>query len=170
MTIARATAVELVQHIYDLQRTVRCASAAAEIATQLGAAMEGVLRFVGEGGESRASDIAGRLGVGTSALSRHIAELAELGLISRRQDPDDGRAQLLSLTAAGELHLAGVGTHRAEAVQRLLADWSDVEASEACRTVGHLNASLRDAIKVSSRPSKAASNQNHPSLTVAGVN
>jgi DNA-binding MarR family transcriptional regulator len=170
MTIQRGTAVELVRSIFDLQRTLRCATAVAEMATELGIALEGVLRFVGEGGESRASDIAARLGVGASALSRQVSDLAELGLINRRPDPEDGRAQLLSLSASGQGYLADIGTHRAETVQRMLAGWSEAEAAEANRTVEHLNLSLRAAIKVSSRATKSGTNHKQPSLTAAGVN
>ena len=170
MTIASTTAMELVHHIFDLQRTVRCAAATAEVATDLGLAMEGVLRFVGEGGESRASDIAERLGIGASAQSRQISELAVAGLINRRPDPEDGRAQLLSLTAAGDQYLFDIGRHRVETVQRMLSGWSEEEASEASRAVDHLNASLRAAINSSTRATKAGSHHEQPSTTSAGVN
>ena len=170
MAIANSTAVELVHHIFDLQRTVRCAAGMAQMATELGVAMEGVLRFVGEGRESRASDIAARLGVGASALSRQISELADLNLINRRPDPEDRRAQLLSLTAAGEQYLIDIGRHRVETVQRMLSDWSEAEASAAAAAVDHLNTSLRAAITHSVRAAKTGSTHEQPSMTAAGVN
>ena len=52
--------------------------------------VQGVMRFIGEG-ETRATHLATRLGVSAPVLSRHIADLEELGLVVRRPDPADGQ-------------------------------------------------------------------------------
>ena len=75
-------------------------------------ALQGVLRFVGEG-ESRATALAERLGVSAPVLSRHIAELEEQGYVVRRPDPEDGRAQLIALSAAGVEKLRAIEDQRA---------------------------------------------------------
>jgi DNA-binding MarR family transcriptional regulator len=49
----------------------------------------------------------GRLAlVSKPRLSVHVAELESQGLVDRRQDPDDGRATIITLTAAGRRDLA----------------------------------------------------------------
>ncbi|WP_349640210.1 MarR family winged helix-turn-helix transcriptional regulator [Saxibacter everestensis] len=132
-------------HILDLQRTLRSVNAAR--LSDLGVALEGVLRYVGEGGESRASAVAARLGVGAPALSRQIADLEERGLVVRRPDPADGRAHLLSLSETGRGYLAEVERRRAETIQELLAGWSESEVSAAATSIEHLSAALRAALE-----------------------
>jgi DNA-binding MarR family transcriptional regulator len=169
MAVDRSTAADLVHTIFDLQRTLRCATASSARPTDLGLALEGVLRFVGEGGRSRASDIAGRLGIGPSALSRQVAELEEHGMLLRQPDPADGRAHLLSLSIEGEAYLREVEGRRAAAVQDMLSGWSEEEACATDRTLEHLTAALRSAINRNSRP-RTGTTQDQKSATLSGVN
>src|SRR4051795_12974263 len=60
------------------------------------------LGALAEHGELRMGALAGELGLDTSVVSRTVATAESLGLVSRRPDPRDGRACLLSLTPAGE--------------------------------------------------------------------
>lgn len=50
---------------------------------------------------ARASDLAAQLGITTASLSDSISALATKGLATRRPDPSDGRAQLVTPTAEG---------------------------------------------------------------------
>ncbi|MFD1213066.1 MarR family winged helix-turn-helix transcriptional regulator [Arthrobacter sp. GCM10027362] len=157
MSVTPDTASALVHSIFDLQRAIRCAAGTAARHSDLGLAVEGVLRMIGTAGEARASDLAARLGVGTSALSRQVAELEEHGLVLRRPDPADGRAHLLSLSPEGKERLASVERRRTETIQELLSGWDEDRAHEAARIIEELNAALRAA-------------QDHASATLAGVN
>ena len=47
------------------------------------------------------SDLATRLGVTKQAAGQIVTDMEERGLVSRRPDPDDGRARLLDLTPEG---------------------------------------------------------------------
>ena len=129
MAVAPDTAADLVYHIFDLQRVVRCVATASFRGQDTGVALQGVLRFVGEG-ESRATHLAERLGVSAPVLSRHIADLEEQGYVVRRQDPDDGRAQLVALSPPGRRNSAEIEEHRAATLQGYLSDWSEEDAED----------------------------------------
>ena len=88
-------------------------------------------------GGRRASDLADRLGVSRQAVAQVVAVLEAGGLVERRDDPDDARAKLIVLTAAGraalrdvraenqalERHWAGlIGEERLGEFRRTLAD------------------------------------------------
>ena len=142
MSVASNTAANLVYQIFDLQRAVRCVAAVNVRGQDTGVALQGVLRFVGEG-ESRATHLAERLGVSAPVLSRHIAELEEQGYVVRRPDPLDGRAQLVALSASGVEKLRSIEDQRAAALQGLLADWTEDDAEDTARTLKKLAESLR---------------------------
>src|SRR5690348_1074707 len=57
-------------------------------------------------GPQRAGMLALHLQVGAPVISRQVASLAAQGLVVRRADPDDGRAELVTLTDAGRDRLA----------------------------------------------------------------
>ncbi len=145
MSVGQHTAAELVHHIFDLQRALRGVTAAGMKYSELGPAHTGVLFFIGEGGPMRASALAGRLGIGPSALSRQLADLEQYGFVVRSPDPLDGRACLLSLSGEGEKYLAETYERRAETLREILSDWTEGEAEAASQSVQHLTAALRSA-------------------------
>lgn len=142
MTVKSDTAVDLVYQIFDLQRAVRCIANASFKGQETGVALQGVLRFVGEG-ETRATRLAERLGVSAPVLSRHIADLEEQGFVVRRQDPDDGRAQLVALSPAGAERLHRIEEQRVAALQELLHGWSEEDADATAQTLRKLTESLK---------------------------
>ncbi|MEZ2389364.1 MarR family winged helix-turn-helix transcriptional regulator [bacterium RCC_150] len=157
MAVASSTATELVHQIFDLQRVLRCI-----VATSLakdgdvGFALQGVLRFIGEG-ESRATKLASRLGVSAPVLSRHIAELEDLGLVIRRPDPADGRAQLVALSEAGMQKVHDFEEQRSLNLRAYLAEWSEEDALEAGQVLEKLTATLNHSV----RATTAGSHHSH---------
>src|SRR6476661_10088636 len=137
MAVEPNTAAELVRQIFDLQRAVRCVAMSNSRGLEAGIALQGVLRFVGEG-ESRATHLAARLGVSAPVLSRHIADLEEHGYVVRRPDPEDGRAQLIALSAAGTEKLRVIEDQRTATIQDLLQDWSQDDVELTARTLEKL--------------------------------
>ncbi|WP_411375647.1 MarR family winged helix-turn-helix transcriptional regulator [Arthrobacter sp. MPF02] len=146
MALAPDTAAGLVYQIFDLQRAVRCIATANVRGQDTGVALQGVLRFVGEG-EVRATKLAEKLGVSAPVLSRHIAELEEQGFVVRRQDPDDGRAQLVALTASGAEKLRHIEEQHTAVLQDYLRDWSEEDAGSAAQTLQKLTESLKKSAR-----------------------
>ncbi|MFC8521452.1 MarR family winged helix-turn-helix transcriptional regulator [Pseudarthrobacter sp. NPDC057230] len=107
----------------------------------MGTALQFVLRLVSEG-ECRAAGLAARLGIGAPVLSRHIAELEEKGLVVRRKDPDDGRAQLVAITPWGLESLRLLEAQRSAVFQEHLWDWNDEDALSAAKTLHRLTQSF----------------------------
>ncbi|PYC66090.1 MarR family transcriptional regulator [Streptomyces tateyamensis] len=75
------------------------------------------LTRLGADGTSSASALAAAERVRPQSMAATLAALDQDGLISRRPDPEDGRRQLVSLTAAGQEWVAG----RRQARQEWLA-------------------------------------------------
>ncbi|MET4589653.1 MarR family winged helix-turn-helix transcriptional regulator [Arthrobacter sp. 754] len=146
MAVAPDTAADLVSRIFDLQRVVRCVANASFRGMDTGVALQGVLRFVGEG-EARATHLAERLGVSAPVLSRHIADLEMQGYVIRRQDPDDGRAQLVALSPAGVDKLRQIEQHRTATLQDYLSNWSQGDAEDTARTLARLTESLKHSAR-----------------------
>ena len=71
----------------------------------------------------RLSDVAAGLKVAVPTVSRQVRQLEELGLVSRSQDPIDGRAILLQVTAAGVDALRRMRTEWGRTVAEILASW-----------------------------------------------
>ena len=113
---------------------------------------------------------AARLGIGNSAMSRQVAELEEHGLIVRRPDPADGRAYLLTLSDEGRERLESVEQRRTETIRQLLSGWDEDRARKAARAIEDLDAALRETAPLPPRATKAGSDQDHKSATLAGVN
>jgi DNA-binding MarR family transcriptional regulator len=62
-----------------------------------------VLHSLSRGGPMRLTDLLVTEQIRQPALTSLVAKLEAAGLVSRRPDPGDGRAALLSLTTAGEM-------------------------------------------------------------------
>jgi DNA-binding MarR family transcriptional regulator len=65
----------------------------------------------------RLGELAEEEGVSAPSLTRIVNGLTDLGLVARRPDPDDGRAQLVALTDAGAAMITS-GQHSRVAVLR----------------------------------------------------
>jgi len=72
---------------------------------------------------TRGSDLAAHFGVGRATVSRQLARLEDLGLISRVVDPDDTRGQLISLTEEGDRRFHQARSARVHALAEALRDW-----------------------------------------------
>jgi len=76
-----------------------------------------ILALQSPAGGGRLSDVAAGLRVAVPTVSRQVRQLEELGLVVRSQDPIDGRAILLEVTAAG-----------VDALQRMRGEWQKTVA------------------------------------------
>jgi DNA-binding MarR family transcriptional regulator len=92
----------------------------------LGPSTTATLTTVVHLGPIRTGDLAAREGVSAPTMTRIVSALVSEGYVSREPDPDDGRACLVTATAAGERAIREVRSARfnalLERVQRLPAD------------------------------------------------
>jgi DNA-binding MarR family transcriptional regulator len=91
-----------------------------------------------EQGPLRASVLAEVTLSDPSTISRQVAHLAELGFVERRRDPQDGRACLLAITAAGKEALAERRRSRDEYLARVMTGWSERDRRRVAALVDRL--------------------------------
>ena len=59
---------------------------------------------------TRLTEIARRAGTSKQAVAQLVADLEQMGMVSRRPDPDDGRAKRVTFTRRGQnMMLRGIG-------------------------------------------------------------
>jgi len=75
-------------------------------------------------GPLHAREVAEYLAIDKSLVSRTVKQLEELGLVSRRSDPDDGRACFLEVTHATRQRVAEVRAADQRLLQERMAEWS----------------------------------------------
>ena len=76
----------------------------------------------------RVSAVADSIHSDVSTVSRQVTHLVQHGLVEKIVDPQDGRAQLLSISPAGRQVLDILNQRRGEWFERLLHTWSDDDA------------------------------------------
>jgi len=84
-----------------------------------------LLRELHDAGPERLTVMAARLGLDTSTVSRQIAMLETAGLVRRDPDPDDRRAHLVGVSAAGERALRETRAARRRLFDDVMAGWSE---------------------------------------------
>jgi DNA-binding MarR family transcriptional regulator len=84
-------------------------------------------------------DLAARLGVDASTMTRQIAVMENIGLIHRSADPDDGRVSLIELSPAGRRKMRTVQRARRERLHDLFAGWTKREQLEFGQLIGRFN-------------------------------
>ena len=111
----------------------------------------------------RMSDLADRTGLSPSRITRVVDNIAEDGLVERRQGSADGRSTLATLTRAGLARLRRAYPHHLQSVRQNVFDHlspEDVRAiapvlSRLATAVDALNPALpRQADQRSNRPAK----------------
>ncbi|MFI7504999.1 MarR family winged helix-turn-helix transcriptional regulator [Streptomyces sp. NPDC049687] len=89
-----------------------------------------LLRQVADSEPLRPGELAQRLGVEASHVTRTVQQLQKAGYVTRVPDPDDGRAQRIQLTDAGREAVDRVRDAGARGMQLALSDWSPKELGQ----------------------------------------
>jgi DNA-binding MarR family transcriptional regulator len=86
-----------------------------------------------------------------STVSRQVSTLVELGFVMRGPDPDDGRAQALTLTDEGRALLHAIRNDRDRWLQGLLADWDDDDVVAFSQYLRHFASDLEASLRTPTR-------------------
>lgn len=95
-------------------------------------------------GTFRPSDLAAQMRLDVSTISRHLHSLEQQGMVQRSADPDDARAQRISITARGAEVINCMMEHRAEMIGDAVAHWSKVDRDALGRLLRRLSDDLCD--------------------------
>lgn len=105
-------------------------------------------------GPARVGTLAELAQVDASVVSRQVAQLEQAGLVERHRDPDDGRAQRLSVTDEGHRVLAESRDRLTAILADRLSGWDAAELETVSDSLRRL---LDDLTLHPSRPERAGS-------------
>lgn len=97
-------------------------------------------------GPLRVSALADAIHSDVSTVSRQVSTLVDLGFVTRGPDPDDGRAQALTLTDEGTALLHAIRDDRDRWLQGLLADWDDADVVSFSQHLRHFATDLEASL------------------------
>jgi DNA-binding MarR family transcriptional regulator len=120
---------------------------AARVHPDLDAAAYPLLVRVGNTPGIRSSELADHVGVGRATISRQVRRLEDLGLISRRPDPDDSRGQQLELTAEGSRRLAEAQDARRAWLRAAMSSWDADDVATLATSLERLNQTLDEVTR-----------------------
>ena len=89
-------------------------------------------------GGIRLTELADRAQLSLAATSELVNDLADLGYLTRRPDPADGRAKLIDLTKRGRDLMADAGSRVADIEHRWSALAGERNFNQMCRTMQRL--------------------------------
>lgn len=107
-----------------------------------------LLSLSGADGRLRRVDLAERLGMSQSSVTRLLAPLEKIGLVRRERDPNDRRAAFAELTGAGRRVAAEAAATAREAAEDLLRGWPASELDALAGGVTRLAAGMPSIIPV----------------------
>jgi DNA-binding MarR family transcriptional regulator len=93
----------------------------------------------------RISDIAARVELDSSTVSRQIKSLEDRGLVERTTDPADGRASLVQLSEQGRQTMHAAFQRRFQRIEGVLEAWSERDRADLRRLLIRLAADLQAA-------------------------
>jgi DNA-binding MarR family transcriptional regulator len=95
------------------------------------------------GGRLRRVDLAERLDLSQSGVTRMLAPMEKVGWVGRADDPRDGRVGYVVLTAAGRRLVKDGAKTLTQQAATLFGDlWTDDELATLARLLGRLTANL----------------------------
>ncbi|MFF2129426.1 MarR family winged helix-turn-helix transcriptional regulator [Streptomyces olivochromogenes] len=92
-----------------------------------------LLRQMADSDPLRPGELAARLEVEASHITRQVRQLQKAGYVSRAPDPDDRRAQRIELTPAGRDAIDRIRATSSRGMQMALAEWTPAELQRLAR-------------------------------------
>lgn len=88
-------------------------------------------------------DLASRVGVDYTTVSRQVTKLEKLGLLARRGNPADGRIRESVVTDKGKEITDLIDSARERMARRILVDWEEEDLATLTRLIGRFADALR---------------------------
>ncbi|MDI3331342.1 MAG: MarR family winged helix-turn-helix transcriptional regulator [Micrococcus sp.] len=145
-SLGRDTADKMLTALQAFERVVRWGFRSHQHPDDPGPAAQATLFFLQRHQPVRAKDIADWLGIGAAPMSRQLADLEAQGLVVRTPDPDDARAALTSLTAAGQDAVRDLRDRRVTVLQQALSGLDEAEARRFITTMGRVLEEFRHGL------------------------
>jgi len=95
-------------------------------------------------------DLAGRVGRDHTTVSRQVARLEELGLVSRRPSPTDHRVRQAIVSATGKRAIEAVDAARERVALALFKDWSLCDFDQLVRLTRKFADGIASAVEAAS--------------------
>lgn len=160
---SRETFEEFAGSLFRLTRTLRStAHLWGQMPGKLTRTDVTILRILAERGDTRPGCIAEQLGVGPSVVSRQLGPLTGDGLVVRRPDPQDGRAELISLTDNGHSRLRAVRENFVQGMREQFTDWDDAKVLEAAALLEEISDHLAPVLGRREPPDATTTHQEEP--------
>ncbi|MFB6722578.1 MarR family winged helix-turn-helix transcriptional regulator [Kribbella sp. NPDC056345] len=142
-----ASAQELLEGVSSLIRAVRCIEHKHLMPGNGGLRRSdaSVLKVLMRDGEQRGGEIAAKLGVDASVVSRQLTTLEADGLVSRRPDPADARVGLVRVSDDGKARLADLYSAYTKQLRSALADFDDDAVRDAANVLQRLARAVTEA-------------------------
>ena len=93
----------------------------------------------------RVSDLAAKVELDASTVSRQIKQLEDKGIVERAPDPVDGRASLVRLSEHGRDTMQAAFRRRFDRIKRALEPWSEQDRAQLQTLLTRLANDLREA-------------------------
>lgn len=117
-----------------------------------------LLRQIADSEPLRPGELANRLGVEASHVTRTVQQLQKSGYVTRVPDPDDRRAQRIELTETGRKAVDRIRDAGARGMQMALSGWSADELQQLATLFHRMVDNFLDhAIEEESEPEVTAS-------------
>lgn len=133
---------QLESELLIYSRRIENVSRRSELYAELDRAGYLLARTIERLGPSGVSRLADALHLDGSTVTRQVASLVERGFAERVIDPDDGRATIVSLTAAGRSEMTLVGQARTRRIGELVHSWDVDEVRLFTALLGRFNEAM----------------------------
>jgi DNA-binding MarR family transcriptional regulator len=134
------------RHLTSIGRLTHSQRLYGEMGARAGLAMRpylyGILARIRDRQPVRISDVAEDMDYDRSTISRHVAELTNLGCVARESDPADGRVVILRLTDEGRRVIERVYEAWTSTLDELTAEWDEPDRETFLALLARLDSSL----------------------------
>jgi DNA-binding MarR family transcriptional regulator len=127
-----------------LQRALERLARRSDIHRDLDRASYLLARTLDASGPISVTDLASRLGLDATTVTRQVAAMERLGLLHRHSDPSDGRVTLTKLAPKGRRAMSAVHQARRERVRHIFAGWPGRDQVEFGQLLGRFNDAVVD--------------------------